>query len=374
MITRRELFFLVAILISSLFFSCKKDRPPLPEILPKVELSLTFSKTQSVEDAVLNNSSTTDGDYFFTVGGENPIRRTKKVDIYNGKTQQWTTWPLSAARSSSNIIAFKGKLFVAGGDTNIDDRFRVDMYEISTGKLTSILLGDKLYGHTCTSAIIDNRYLIFHEYTFFHVFDSQENKWETIDIPFPDRIFALGMVAIDKKLYINGSNATNVLMEYNFESRTWKKVVTTKYLSNSDMMVLGNQIYFYGNNYFDIMKTIDIYDPKNGVWSTMILPKVLAFYSMSFEKESNSLVITGGRKLQTINGNDSFDSNLSDDLLIYQMDNKTWREQKMKTGRYGQTTQFINGQFIIHGGQTIFNNYLSGNLPTEIYTTVVKHL
>jgi hypothetical protein len=369
MVNIRRLILIAAILIPVLSYSCKKDKPPVPAEEPiKVDRELLLSPLASygIEDAKLGMVSTTDGDNFFVTGGHNPYTFTSKIDIYNVTNQLWSKVPLSLSRSGSVIATLKGKVFVGGGSKNIADRFRVDIYDILTGESTVVKFGDNQSGHNGYVAIIDNRYVVFHDYRYFHVYDTQENKWETIDIPYQDRVKANAMVAVGKKLYFNVFDEPNVLRVYDFKEQSWTKITSSKLPSNISLATSNDLIYFYGNQSFDYLRIIDVFDTKTEKWSTIQLPEDRAFYSMSIDKESNCLIITGGCTTW-LDVNNNKNMKMSDDLLIYHNDKKSWKRDKIKTERYGHTMQIVKGQFIIHGGQKVINGDLSGNLPTEVY-------
>ena len=371
----KRFILIIAILIPVFFYSCKKDKPTVPEIEPiKVaqELLLSPLSSFSIEDAKLGMVSTTDGDNFFVTGGHNPYTLTRKIDIYNVKNQSWIKASLSLPRSGSAIATLKGKIFVGGGFQNIADQFRIDIYDIITGESSVVLFGDKQYDHTGYVSIVNDRYVVFHDYRYFHVFDAQENKWETIDIPFENRVQANAMIAVGKKLYFNVFNEHKVLKVYNFEERSWTTITSSKLPSNFALATSNDRIYFYSNQAFEYLRIIDVFDTKSEKWSTIELPEERAFYSMSIDQQSNSLVISGGcTTLLDLNNNKYM--KMSDDLLIYHNDKKSWKREKIKTERYGHTMQFVSGQFIIHGGQKVINGDLSGNLPTEIYKVSYQH-
>jgi hypothetical protein len=171
--------------------------------------------------------------------------------------------------------------------------------------------------------------------------------------------------------YMIDAHHIDVLKVFDLENRSWTKLPGHQQPSNVKMLTEGERIYFYGNISFDFHNIIDIFDTKTGVWSKVLQPEDRAFYAMSIEKQTKSLVVTGGLVGKVYDGSTDRGMVMSDDLLIYNTGKKTWKQAKLKTARYGQTTQFINGQFIVHGGNKIFNDDFSGKIPTEIYSTEV---
>lgn len=377
MIPHRTRSYLLVLLIPIVFLSCKKNgippsekQPPKINIdleeeeeLPKInaELSLSYLKSHEVSSSVFFLSSAAKGDYFFAAGND-PYPSRLKFDIYNGKNQQWTSVPITLERTTKTMAYLKGKVFVGGNSNNPEYKFNVDIYDMSTGNSSSLKLNSNTRLDPALSAVIDNRFLIFYESGFFHVYDDQENKWESIEINIKDLGEAEAMVSIGKKLYFNDFGDLKTIKVYDFYNRTWTKISHSNNPTNRKLMASDDQLYFYGNS-FDSINEIHVYNTTNNTWSTITMPEELALYTMSIEKQTNTLVITGGFKV-LLDVNNVKHRKPSDDIFSYHPGKKIWKQSKLKIERYKHTTQFINGQFIVHGGQSPL---IIGNLPTEIY-------
>ena len=312
-------------------------------------------------------SSAADGDLFFTSGGEDLYSDNKKIDIYNGKTRQWSSVPLSIPRSKSVVAVLKGKVFVGSGKYNMISRCRVDIYDMASGKSTFELFGDFEYDHRSFVATVADRYVVFNDYRYFYVYDIQKSSWETIDIPITNRVVAQDMVAVGSKLYMNDFHEAHVMKVYDLENRKWSRIITQEDISNIKMLALDDKLYFYGNVSGVVTKVIDVMDIKTESFTKILLPHEKSTYTMTAEPKSGSLVVSGG----TFFGRDVNDMiwiRPSDDLLVYNLGKKTWASSKLRGLRLRHVAEFINGQFIVHGGQ----NEFQANLPTEIYNVALK--
>ncbi|TCD01215.1 Kelch repeat-containing protein [Pedobacter psychroterrae] len=310
-------------------------------------------------------SSTNDGQHFFVSGGHDYGPGTD-LHIYQPKTQQWQIIPLSLQRSNTDVSYLKGKVFVAGGTTNSVDKFRIDIYDMATRTSSVKLFGDNQYVHRVFSAILEDRYLLLNDESYFYLYDSQTDRWETIDIPLSKRVTATDMVGVGTKVYLNDLHDYPALKVFDFKTREWTTLNAERQEAHIILMAVGDSIYFSGNRSFDALDHIDVLDTKTGLWSKIIHPGKRAFYEMAFEPKSKSLIVTGGRTAEIDAWGNPY-LKMSDDLLTYNLQTKAWQQGKIKQIRHAHTTQVVGDQFIIFGGESIFNGY-PATLPMEVYT------
>lgn len=363
---RTSLRILFLALLSVAYFSCKKkDKEPQgPDPEPvDYTLSLRYQYSDNTEGALVLMSAAASDNHLYVAGGGN-YGVGSDLYIYTPHTRQWEHVPLSKKRQLSNVSYLKGKVFVAGGNVNIADQFRVDIYDENSKTSSVVLLGDYLYDHSTFSGIIDDRYVIFYGYHYLYVYDSTTSKWETIDIPIANRTLTTGMVVMGSKLYMNDVHNHDSIKIFDFEKRTWSAISSLKHPFNTKFLASDDCIYFYGNTSVEKLNYIDVLDVKTNVWSKIMLPADRRTYEMSIDSKSKSLVITGG---YTYNPDGYVSPEPSDDMLIYHIANKNWQQLKLNQARYTHVTQFVGKYFILHGGCNNCNAYPSFKLPTEVY-------
>ncbi|KQC02007.1 kelch repeat-containing protein [Pedobacter sp. Hv1] len=356
------------VFLSLINLSCKKKGNLLPD--PKAivyTLSLERQRDDNADGAFLSMSATTDGNHFYVSGGMND----SDLFIYTPKTAQWVQVPLSWKRSYTSSIYFKGKVFVAGGNTNIADQYRIDIYDEVTKTSNFVLFGDYQYHHPTFSAIVDNRYVVFYDYNYLYAYDSITDRWQTIDNPIRTRVTTTGMVVIGNKLYFNDIHYPDSIRIYDFKNNAWSTISSFQHQSHTKLLALDEHIYFYGNTSFITLDYIDVLDVKTGLWSKIMLPSGRTMYEMSIDPKSRSLVITGG-SVSDVDVNGYTYLKTSNDLLIYHIDNKDWQQAKLKFTRYAHTTHFVGDYFIVHGGSASNSSYPLIKLPTEVYLVKYK--
>jgi hypothetical protein len=362
---------ILLVFLSLTNLSCKKKNNPQPDPKPVVKtLSLAYQRNVTTDWAFLSMSAAASDNHLYVSGGMN-YGTGSDLYIYTPSSTQWERVPLSQIRSSSSVTYLKGKVFVAGGDYNTADQYRIDIYDENTKTSSVKLLGDYMYGHPTFSAIIENRYVVFYDYNYLYVYDTITGNWETIDNPLPTRITITGMVVIGTKLYFNEVYNPNFIKIFDFKTRTWSSISSLQHASNTKLLSLDDRIYFYGNSSFIPLDHIDVFDVKTGIWSKIMLPGGRTMYDMSIDPKSKSLVITGGRIFEVVDAG-YIDAKISNDLLIYNLEDKNWERLKLNTARYATTGQFVSNYFIVHGGSATFNEYPLVKLPTEVYLVNYK--
>ncbi|WP_374164008.1 kelch repeat-containing protein [Arcticibacter sp. MXS-1] len=185
-------------------------------------------------------------------GGE----ESKKVDIYDVSTGQWSTAELSVARRRLTATAAGSKILIGGGyDENGDPVRTVDIYDVNTG------------------------------------------KWTTAQLSMGRDHFAAagaGNIAI----FAGGSNANDDVVEtadiFNAANGTWTTAKLSAARSDLAGAAFPNKIVFAGgyDNNDKESKIVDIYNIKTGTWTTAQLS--VARGNLAGAASGNALLFAGG--------------------------------------------------------------------------------
>ena len=222
-------------------------------------------------------STSTDSLAFFAGGrifinnGSIPTQQpSTRVDIYNGRTNQWSIAELSEPRADLVAASTMGKVLFAGGG---DNSKVVDIYDISTNQwsvtqlprlggsgLCATALGSKVY--VAGSGLLD-------------IYDVVSGQWATDT--YPQNTLYVGGISSGTKAFfaggrdVNTSSPTNQVNIYNQSNSQW----TTSSLSQARFSIAttktGGKLFFAGGFNSNVL---DIYDEMENQWSATQFPNV----------------------------------------------------------------------------------------------------
>ncbi len=182
---------------------------------------------------------------------------TDTVDIYNGRTEQWSTATLSQARTGLAATTVGQKAIFAGGTFGHHEASNVvDIYDVGTGQWsTATLLQAR---HSLVATTVGNKAL-------FAGGDAEDGSW------------------------------SNVVDIYNADTGQWSTATLSEARSNISATTVGNKAIFAGGyrggtDYES--DVVDIYDAETGQWSVATLSE--GKYAMGATTLGNEGLFAGG--------------------------------------------------------------------------------
>lgn len=247
------------------------------------------------------------GDWVCFAGGH-AADVSSRVDMYQVKTQQWTTAELSEPRSLSACGTIDNKLFIAGGLSKNKPSNRVDIFDATTG------------------------------------------KWDTASISVPRCMMTV--VQVGKKLVFAGGGVPDFIFYdavdiYDAESKTWTagKLSQKVYANILRGAVSGTSALFTGG---DIANRVDLYAAETGTWEALTAPSSHQF----------NPVIAKGDKVFFAGGL----NNAKGQVDIFNTTTKAWTiGGKLSTVRY-----YVAGASV--GNRLLFSGGTGNSSVVDIYT------
>jgi len=264
----------------------------------------------------------------------------KGVDIYNLKTNQWSTAHLSFGRyevvatslKTKGLAFFAGGAYIDGGDLTKNPILcnNVDIYNANTNSWTTSALSVNRSGIAATS--LDKQNLVFFA-----------GGYITVNLGYPEF-------------------TTNIIDIYNATSNTW----TTSTLFIKNMYVMATSLPSYGLAFMGggFQKKLNLYNANTNSWSIRELSLEVS-YAASCSLDAFGLSFFGGGSTQS-----SIISNIVD---LYDAKTDTWSKLYFSSVRAGLTCSSLDKHglvFFAGGGdsQSQFNTVEIYNANTGSWT------
>lgn len=206
------------------------------------------------------------GNKIFFAGGISQIQNPDLVDIYDVSTDNWLSSHLSQGRIHLAIASAGNKILFAGGlrgNVPIDSLFsdRVDIYDLKTDKWSSSHLSQGRSNLTATSS--GNRiFFAGGEYStnissnVIDIYDVTTGKW-TIDHLSQASGYLQGISVSNKIIFAGGQTDSPTMIDFSYvidifdiNTNKWKSdLCTTSGLK--PLATLGNKVYFSNGQFMD---------------------------------------------------------------------------------------------------------------------------
>lgn len=230
------------------------------------------------------------------------------VDIYDISTGQWATARLSAPRYRLSAAAAGNKIVFAGGASpdpsgsgGIESK-KVDIYDVTTGQWTTAQLSVARRRLTATAA--GSKILIGGGYDesgepvrTVDIYDVNTGQWTTAQLSAARDHFTAagaGNIAIFGGGSDTDGNPVRTADIYNATTGTWTTANLSTARTDLTSAAFPNKILFaggYGPNDTE-SKVVDIYDIKTGTWTTLELSESRAYSAGA--AAGNKILIAGG--------------------------------------------------------------------------------
>jgi hypothetical protein len=281
---------------------------------------LEYVKAEFTEESVYANSVTDNANAcvasgrLVIAGGADWGGASKEMHIYDAAAKKWTSADMSVARWDVSIGANKEYAFFTGANGYPSTSDLVDIYEFSTGKITTTKLSIPRQG--VSVSVAPNKAL------FAGGLDSKGSISDVIDI-------------------------------YDIGSKTWS---TTKFPSPRNGMVstvVGNKIYYTGGFSDDggISDRLDIYDLSSGQWNLL---------RMNRGRYAPGIAVMGGSKLVFTGGYDFSgpEPGFASDMSWLDLSTSTFKQECLFGDYYtSQTTNYSFRLASVFVGQNLFSCY-----------------
>lgn len=279
------------------------------------------------------------------------VAASKKVDIFDVKTQLWTSTQLSVARSHIASARAGSKILFAGGDYNYAIHYtNVDIYDTLTNQWTLYNLPEKRTNMAATS--IGNKAFFgggsdgdFPQKTVY-IFDATTNAWTTAALSVERGTLTAATVG-DKVLFAGGSSwitgTSKVVDIYNNTTNTWSTAQLSEARYHLKSATIGNKVFFVGGLKSDqtASNVVDIYDNTTGTWSVKTLTSARLGHSLAVI--GNKLYIAGG---------DNYVGVYYKTVEIYDANLDQWQTtQQLTTTRTSLTAASAAGYVFFAGGE-----------------------
>lgn len=250
-------------------------------------------KEASLSQTVSNITLGAVGDLVFFIGGS----QTNQIDIYNIRTEQWTTSAFPEPRLYSVCGTLGQKLFIAGGLTQKGASKRVDIYDATTGTWDTASLS--VPRSMMTVAHVGDQ-LVFAgggvpDFIFFNAVDIYDNKtgtWSSAKLS--QNVYGnilRGTVSGDKAFFTGGDKPNNVDM-YDAQTKTWQTLTAPSSHQFNPVVSNGQKVFFAGglNN---TTGQVDVYDCETNTWSNLGKLSVKRYYAAGASVGRNVLFAGG---------------------------------------------------------------------------------
>ena len=287
----------------------------------------TWSTTQLSVGRTWLAAASGNGKVLFA-GGEvdslfSPINISGIVDIYDEKTDQWTTDTLSEPRVFLTSVIAGNKIMFCGGLTEVNwETFeyvssnKVDIYDLNTGEWSVDTLsqprafiagaanGDLAFlagGWVSTGSVSD----------VVDIYNASTDSWSTATLSVP-RAQAAG-ASVGKLVLIGGGGSadphtpTDIVDIYDLETSEWSTASLSVARGELRAATVDDKVFFVGGstidqttlyNGMDYFTEIDIYNNSTGEWSTDFLQNSRVNHAVT--SLDNKLFVGGGNNLSGI--------------------------------------------------------------------------
>ncbi|MEO7393409.1 MAG: kelch repeat-containing protein [Chitinophagaceae bacterium] len=296
--------FVLIWLLSVINISCKKDLNQPNDFL--VEL-VPFGKLSIYRESV--SVAATDNKLIFaggTISAEWIDSAITTVDIYDKKTQLWTTANLSQARNNMCAITYGNKVFFAGGIES--DGFipssRVDIYDAATntwsitelseprGNIVAAVAGNKIVFTGGLRA--DASYNLISS-SKADIYDANTNTWSTATLSQPRALHTVS--AVGNKIYIAGGkngSVSSTIDIYDAGTNTWTVSLLGEAKSNHAAAVVDDKIYWMGgSNGSTTSNRIEILNTTTQTTTTALLPTESEFFIPALSRNGQLILFSG---------------------------------------------------------------------------------
>jgi hypothetical protein len=216
------------------------------------------------------------------------------VDVYDLSTRQWSTHPLSVARTAMAIAVVGDQVVFAGGDGKRGGGGAVDIYHADTDQWSTARLSAPRDG--IAVAIVGGKLVLAGGYDdaelkpsdAFDVYDPASGQWTAGRLAVPHDVSAVAVVG-NSALFAGGFSAprkggrtrpTDAVEVYDAGSGQWSIAHLSSPGSDITALAVGHFALFAGQPRADWTQpaAVDLYDAQRGTWSAAQLsPPSLAF-------------------------------------------------------------------------------------------------
>jgi hypothetical protein len=340
-------FLLSAFVLSSVFLSYGQfERTTTNLIEPKCQMG-----------------STSLGSKAYFAGGANSMYYLPKVEIYDVKTQKWSTENLSLSRQFPAGVSCGSKVFFAGGvrlpDGNVYDI--VDIYDTITQQWTVAHLSEPRFG---VSALAKDNKVLFAGGTnlstgsssaVVDIYDIHTELWSTASLSKARGAMGAAVVG-DLALFAGGFDLHNYFNQvdiYNFTTNTWSTSTLPQARGFVAAAAVGNKVLIAGgmtnpNDSTSASARVDIYDATTGYWST--LTSALSFKRAFVENGAtvnNKACFAGGGNIYGAKAYWTSSSNIID---IYDDDDGTWSVLHLSNDIVNHSVTAVGDYLLVAGG------------------------
>jgi hypothetical protein len=258
--------------------------------------------------------------------------------------QSWSTTEITQGRMRFSAVANGEKMIIAGGFTGPSNGVSkvVNIYDattktwsvkqLATGRalMAAVAVGDKIIlGCGAKQGLISTN--------IFDMYDVKTGEWTTFTHG-QNRQY-LGGAAVGTKAYFMGGflnpGQTNVVEIYDVLTGVWSLGTPVPFkFEGSTLVAYGTKIMAQGPS------KIGIYDTVTDTWETTDAPMPL-FGTMPILTDSEIWLIGGFHNSTYIATNQ---------ILVYNIANKTWSDKKLSFARGSGMVGYIGGRIIIVGG------------------------
>jgi len=240
--------------------------------------SLPFSRTNTGIGAV-------NGKVLFAGGFSVPAGYSNLVDIFNSRTNAWSTLTLSDPIEKPATFTYKNKLLFIGGQATATGTWKMNIYDDLSGTIiTRPVINANLIG-TAMDSYSEKLYFAYLSGTEkkLHFFNMLTYKWDFVNVMLhPDYVANCGVLKIAVTKYfvyltcsVENENADadfSVVWQINTRNGGMKKTTTPRYRRGGGIgRLTDNLLVLYGGteqmNSTPILQA-DIYNVQSGQWST----------------------------------------------------------------------------------------------------------
>lgn len=350
-------------------------------------LLLSFTKTYGQDEWTTTNlsdfryqmGSTTLGTKVYFGGGAIGAGTSNLVDIYDTKSQLWTSDYFDIDRSFPAAISCGSKVLFAGGiNSSGATTTTVDIFDTVTQQWSSAQLVQARFSIGAVSK--GNRVLFAgggdismeKEYAVVDIYNTETNIW-TIGLLSEARA-GMGTTVIGELAIFAGGfkfstgTVTDKIDIYNFSTGTWSTATLSEPRFFIGAVTVGNKALFAGGADENGVpsKRVDIYDLTTDTWSIDSLSVARAFY----ENENAASVcgkayFVGGMTVETENYTFTGDYNVID---IYDEMSGNWSTQSLPYNLFEHSVVSEGNHLLIAGGGTLTGEYIQLHAQVNILT------
>lgn len=288
-----------------------------PDAVDIYDVSTNSWAKSSLKVPRVDHAVASAGNKILVAGGRafyNGLSATNSVEIYDVSTGKWALETLSSPRIFLAAASLQDKVFFAGGSTPDKDGIccivtrKVDIYDISTGNWSYAELsdarsevgiaasGNKILfaggaGHSNqTGGYFSSR---------VDIYDISTGKWSTAELS-EARSHPYAAAAGNKILFAGGrksnlgSGESKVVDIYNVATGTWSTTTLSVDREGVSIAAIGNKIMIAGGHSSESghLNSVDVYDAATDKWEKLQLSE--ARMDAAAAAAGNKLLVAGG--------------------------------------------------------------------------------